>query len=39
VAQSALDLSQATFQRQQNLFKRKIIAAEDFGTAADTEAR
>jgi len=36
VAQSALDLSQATFQREQNLFNRKIIAAEDFDTAADT---
>src|ERR1700736_5860471 len=36
VAQSALNLSQATFQRQQYLFNRKIIAAEDFDTAADT---
>jgi multidrug efflux pump subunit AcrA (membrane-fusion protein) len=36
VAQSALNLSQATFQRMQNLFNRKIIAAEDFDTAADT---
>jgi RND family efflux transporter MFP subunit len=36
VAQSALDLSQATFQREQNLFNRKIIAGEDFDTAADT---
>jgi len=36
VAQSALDLSQATFQRMQNLFNQNIIAAEDFDTAADT---
>src|SRR6202048_1623786 len=28
VAQSALNLSQATFQRERNLFNRKIIAAE-----------
>ena len=36
VAQAALNLSQATFERMQNLFNRKIIAAEDFDTAADT---
>jgi RND family efflux transporter MFP subunit len=36
VAQAALTLSQATFERMQNLFNRKIIAAEDFDTAADT---
>src|ERR1700745_418629 len=36
VAQAALSLSQATFERMQNLFNRKIIAAEDFDTAADT---
>jgi multidrug efflux pump subunit AcrA (membrane-fusion protein) len=31
-----MDLSHATFQREQNLFNPKIIAAEDFDTAADT---
>jgi RND family efflux transporter MFP subunit len=36
VAQAALDLGRVTFQRQQDLFKRKVIAAEDFDTAADT---
>ena len=36
VAQAALNLSQVTFQRMQDLFNRKIIAAEDFDTAADT---
>jgi RND family efflux transporter MFP subunit len=36
VAQAALNLSQATFERMQNLFNRKIIAGEDFDTAADT---
>jgi len=36
VAQAALDLGRVTFQRQQDLFNRKVIAAEDFDTAADT---
>jgi RND family efflux transporter MFP subunit len=36
VAQAAVDLARVTFQRQQDLFKRKVIAAEDFDTAADT---
>src|SRR6266481_6389351 len=36
VAQSALDLAEVTYRRSQNLFNRKVIAAEDFDTAADT---
>jgi RND family efflux transporter MFP subunit len=36
VAQSALTLSQATFKREQTLFNQRVIAAEDFDTAADT---
>ena len=36
VAQAAVDLARVTFQRQRDLFKRKVIAAEDFDTAADT---
>jgi RND family efflux transporter MFP subunit len=36
VAQSALTLSQATFQRQQDLFNQKIISAEEYDTAVDT---
>src|SRR5580704_12335987 len=36
VAQSALTLSQATFQRQQDLFNQKVITAEEYDTAVDT---
>ena len=36
VAQSALTLSQATFQRQQDLFNQKVITAEEYDTALDT---
>jgi RND family efflux transporter MFP subunit len=36
VAQAAVDLSRVTSQRDQDLFNRKVIAAEDFDTAADT---
>jgi RND family efflux transporter MFP subunit len=35
VAQAARDLAQVTYQRYQNLFKNKVIAAQDFDTAAD----
>jgi RND family efflux transporter MFP subunit len=33
--QSALELSRATFQRDQDLFQRKVIAQQDFDTAKD----
>jgi RND family efflux transporter MFP subunit len=36
VAQAALNLAEVTYRRSQNLFNRKVIAAEDFDTAADT---
>jgi RND family efflux transporter MFP subunit len=36
VALSALKLSQVTFQRNQDLFKRRVIAPQDLDTAADT---
>jgi RND family efflux transporter MFP subunit len=36
VAQSALTLSQATFQRQQDLFNQKVITAEEYDTAVNT---
>jgi RND family efflux transporter MFP subunit len=36
VAQAAVDLSRVTYQRQQDLFSRKVVTAEDFDTAADT---
>jgi RND family efflux transporter MFP subunit len=36
VAQSALNLSHVTYQRNQDLFNRKVIAAEDFDTMTDT---
>jgi RND family efflux transporter MFP subunit len=36
VAQSALDLAEVTYRRSQNLFNRKVIAVQDFDTAADT---
>lgn len=35
VAQAARDLAQVTYQRYQDLFKNKVIAAQDFDTAAD----
>jgi len=36
VAQAALELARVTFVRDQDLFNRKVIAAEDYDTAADT---
>jgi RND family efflux transporter MFP subunit len=36
VAQSALKLSQVTYQRNQDLFNRQVIAPQDLDTAADT---
>jgi RND family efflux transporter MFP subunit len=36
VAQSALNLSLVTYQRNQELFNRRVIAAQDRDTAADT---
>jgi RND family efflux transporter MFP subunit len=36
VGQSALKLSQVTYQRNQDLFNRKVVAAEDFDIATDT---
>jgi RND family efflux transporter MFP subunit len=36
VAQSALQLSQVTYHRNQDLFKQKVIAPQDLDTAADT---
>jgi RND family efflux transporter MFP subunit len=36
VAQAALDLAEVTYRRSQDLFNRKVIAAEDFDIAADT---
>jgi RND family efflux transporter MFP subunit len=36
VAQSALKLSLVTYQRNQDLFKRRVIAPQDLDTAADT---
>jgi RND family efflux transporter MFP subunit len=36
VAQAALDLAEVTWRRQQNLFDRKVIAAQDNDTAIDT---
>jgi RND family efflux transporter MFP subunit len=35
VAQATCDLSKVTYQRYQDLFKRNVIAAQDFDTAAD----
>jgi RND family efflux transporter MFP subunit len=35
VAQATCDLSKVTYQRFQDLFQRKVIAAQDFDTAAD----
>ena len=36
VAQAALNLAEVTYRRNQDLFNRRVIAAEDFDTAADT---
>ena len=36
VAQAALNLAEVTYRRNQDLFNRNVIAAEDFDTAADT---
>ena len=36
VAQAAVDLSRVTSQRDQDLFNRNVIAAEDYDTAVDT---
>jgi RND family efflux transporter MFP subunit len=36
VAQAALNLSEVTYHRYQDLFNRRVIAAEDFDTALDT---
>jgi membrane fusion protein, multidrug efflux system len=36
VAQSALQLSQVTYQRNQDLFKRRVIAPQDLDTSVDT---
>jgi RND family efflux transporter MFP subunit len=36
VAQAALNLAEVTYRRSQDLFKRNVIAGEDFDTAADT---
>jgi len=35
VAESARDLAESTFKRNQDLFNRKVIAAQDFDTASD----
>jgi RND family efflux transporter MFP subunit len=37
VAQATRDLSKVTFQRYQDLYQRKVIAAQDFDTAADND--
>jgi RND family efflux transporter MFP subunit len=36
VAESARDLAESTFKRDQDLFNRKVIAAQDFDTASDS---
>ena len=36
VAESARDLAESTFKRDQDLYNRKVIAAQDFDTASDT---
>jgi RND family efflux transporter MFP subunit len=38
VARAASDLAEITYKRDQDLFKNKVIAAQDFDTAADTYA-
>jgi RND family efflux transporter MFP subunit len=37
VAQSARDLSEATYKREKDLFDRHVIANQDYDTAADTD--
>ena len=39
VAQAALNLSEVTWRRSQELFNRRVIAVQDYDTAADTIAR
>jgi RND family efflux transporter MFP subunit len=36
VAEAARDLAEVTYKRDQDLFNRRVIAAQDFDTAADT---
>ena len=36
VAEAARDLAQVTYKRDQDLYNRRVIAAQDFDTAADT---
>ena len=36
VAQAALNLAEVTYRRSQDLYKRNVIAVEDYDTAADT---
>jgi RND family efflux transporter MFP subunit len=36
VAQAALNLAEVTYHRYQDLFNQRVVAAEDFDTAADT---
>ena len=36
VAEAARDLAEATYKRDQDLYNRRVIAAQDFDTAADT---
>ena len=36
VAEAARDLAQATYKRDQDLYNRRVIAAQDFDTASDT---
>jgi RND family efflux transporter MFP subunit len=36
VAQAALNLAEVTYRRNQDLFNRRVIAVQDFDTAADT---
>jgi RND family efflux transporter MFP subunit len=36
VAEAALNLAEVTYRRSEDLFKRNVIAGEDFDTAADT---
>ena len=38
LAQAAFDLAEVTYKRDQDLFKTKVIAAQDFDTAADNYA-
>ena len=38
LAQAAFDLAEVTYKRYQDLFKTKVISAQDFDTAADNYA-